>query len=1573
VDGLIRIRTTAGAVSRGREKVVRQDITHYKYWLNHRCRICGLLWPLCRHARAGGPLTKEEYTATRGYFDVDRTSRTLQRGLSRASQRLLVTDAQRTAKQYTPEYDKWLAEVRLRVSKQPNRLMTAEPLMTLRSNGIAARKKRNASKPLRSYTGPVGGRPHPWNMPANQRNDIVEVPTAARNHPWDSRVQVPVRKSVQTYLHRVGLGACYRTFEEHLPTRINSVELIRATSAADLRQMGRRMGAGRSRSLASLIGWTDKVDDMKRYGHLANVATAADQRVSVSTLVMQHATSHDYDSAKCEVDEARRRYRIAEKERQECLTRMDNLTIRQILQALKQQPTDVELMRVPAWSSPVEQVEILPSGAQYVVEFVTGEGSNVPTADVYCQVLGDEVVSKTIRCANVGAVHFGAGVSTPFRFSEEQQLGDVEKIVVQHTPALAGESWVLFGIIVTCERTNRRWSVAANDAKFDSDHPSRTFQMMPVSDGQRPLPSAICASESDTPLVGYAVHLRVRVVSELETEVPLSVVVRGEAGEHSVLVEVQHSGNNLEPIHAEATFECNALGKFKAIEVGDWAGTCGGDENPVQIFLEHADFERSDPTHDKISSRNRCHCYQWLPRRETLSLRGEDQDPHVIIKSQGTEQPAPRAWVLRLVTGDDRVARAMHTPKWKREPPTVTIILTCNGVAVDFPIVGLKYTPYIGEQFVCLIVPASFDLGRTVLSICADDRRPGGLSLPFEWNISSIQILGAEGGSEKTMKIWHAECEFTLKCHNSSTRRVIRPTCVDDIACYAGRVIVRAGRSGMPAAPVMALAMGTADNRVSLHAVSAPGYETTNGCQLIAPPQWLPKQKAVEYFEKKLNVSIQSHCATGVLVDIIEVVYNGKISPFRFSRELLRSDGMRSVSFRRLTHGADSEKLISEGSEELVARPEVGVGKGTALAPTPHKVFLRFSKSRMVQSIFCELGFRCETEEGSDMIWSQRIEMSQHPGYFAAHGEYEFPITLSDPELLGRPERILTSARIFVAADDWILECIGVVEVQSGEAFAAVFAPAAEDVAEKRVSHGGSEDEEKALDVRQQRSNVREKAMAVEVAKAEKALAKTEESRAETAQINARRLHAKIEREVAELEAEMQEKKNNASLSRARWRAAGSLAKAERKRSRSPDPWDRANDLVNGWAAAAQGAMPKEPATHRKEVVAGAATFADMTTQERMEAQARARWRIARIIDSDLALAARAPRPWEDNDSLAVTEDARDLGWDTLAESERWKLAEEAAADRMRGVRDYSGQRKKLGRPWVDYAKDLLTEWCVTVGGSLQESLSGRADREVKAQKSDVHRLLAALKEHKGMEVTWEEVTDEISAEQLLVVIAQQINPDDVDRYIRFVLTPLAEVQRHGWYEPPGLARLANLRLKDSTEAYEAAQLEMDDKVLAHKSAGNSVVFAEHAQLGAEADLRAAVGRFESSGGLLHREALLSSQGKVESEVQRQQRRPARAEELAASAELSWWQNHRQKPLNQWQKSIEHPPTAENPDGRIELLPWDKTMLRSRPGLAIEKKRHEIEQMAARDDELLSKGLYFDHKRGIYTAKKDMA
>lgn len=1570
LDGLIRIRTTAGAVSRGREKVVRQDVAHYKYWLNHRCRICGLLWPLCRHAREGGPLAKEEFSATRGYFDVDRKSRTLQRGLSRASQRLMVTDAQRTAKQYTPEYDKWLAEVRLRVSKNPNRLMTAEPVTTLRSASAAARKQRATMVAARTYKGPVSGRPHPWNMPPGQRNDIVEVPTAARNHPWDSRVQVPIRKSLQVYLQRVGLGPCYKIFEEHLPTRIKSVELIRATSAADLRQMGKRLGAGHYRSFASLVSLSDNPDDTRRFEHLANVAAAANQRLSVMMLAMQRATSHEVDAAKLAVEKARHAYRTAETERKDCLTRMDELTVSRILQALKIQPTAAELTRFPAWSAHAEPVETLSPGVQYIIDFVTSQDSNGPTADVFCQILGDKA-SKTVRCANVGWVHFGPGGGSPFRFYEEEQLGNVEKIVVQHTPAI-GNSWTLFGAVVTCERTNQRWSAFANDAKFDSGHPSRSFQATLVPDGQKALPSVNVADESD--LVGYTVHLQVRVVSELETEIPLSVVVRGEEAEHTALIEVKHSGNSLEAIHAETTFECNDLGKFKTIDVGDWAAMCGGNTAPVQVYLEHAEFERSDIDHNQISARLRCHCYQWLPRRETLSLRGEDQDPRVITKTNSSGEASPRVWILRLVTGDDRVARAMHTPKWKREPPTVTIILTCDGVAVDFPLVGLKYTPYIGEQFVCLVVPSSFDLSRSALSICADDRRPGGLSLPFEWNISKIQILAAEGGSEKKMQIWHAECGFTLRCHNSSTKRIVPPTCVDDIACYAGRVVVRPGCGGMPADPVLTLALGSTDNRVSLHAVKAPMNNEMNGCQLIALPQWLPKQTALAEFDKKLNVGVQSHCAAGVLVDMIDLAYNGRILSFGLARELLRSDGMRSASPNKLANFEGAAESTTTGGEELPHGPEATSildTKGQGSVPTPHKVFLRFSKSRMVQSIFCELGFRCETGEGSEMVWSQRLDMSRQTGYFAAHGEYEFPVTLSDERLLDRPERVLTSVRIFVAADEWIVECVGVVEVQSGEAFAAMFTPPiAEDVAETRVSHGGLEDEEKARDVRQQRSNVREKAMAVEIAKGEKAAAKTEESHAEKAQINARRLHAQIEREVAELEMELQEKKNESARSRARWRAAISLASSRKKRSRSPDPWEKAKDSINALAAAAQGAIPLESSKRRAELVTSAAAFAEMTTQEKMEARARARWRNARIIDSDLALAAREPRPWDNSDSLVITDELHELAWDSLAETERWKMAEEAAFDRMRGVRDYSGHKTSFGRPWVDYAKRLLTEWCVTVGGTWEESISGHADHEVKAQKTDVFRLLAALKEHNGIEVTWEEVADEYSPEQLLVVLAQQINPDDVDRYVRFVLDPLVEVQRHGWYEPPALARMANIRLKDATEALEAADVRMEEKTLAHKSAASRVVFAEHAQLGAEAELRASVLRFEASGGLLHREAHLTSQGKIESEMQRQQRRPARVEELAASAELSWWMNHRDKPLKQWQKAIEHPPTAENPDGRLELLPWDKTMLRSKPGLAIEKKRREVEMLAARDEELLSKGLYYDHKRGIYTTKK---
>ena len=45
--------------------------------------------------------------------------------------------------------------------------------------------------------------------------------------------------------------------------------------------------------------------------------------------------------------------------------------------------------------------------------------------------------------------------------------------------------------------------------------------------------------------------------------------------------------------------------------------------------------------------------------------------------------------------------------------------------------------------------------------------------------------------------------------------------------------------------------------------------------------------------------------------------------------------------------------------------------------------------------------------------------------------------------------------------------------------------------------------------------------------------------------------------------------------------------------------------------------------------------------------------------------------------------------------------------------------------------------------------------------------------------MAWHGVAEEVGAKELLIKLAQ-VDPDDVDRYVRFVLVPLAELQRHG-------------------------------------------------------------------------------------------------------------------------------------------------------------------------------------------------
>ena len=541
-----------------------------------------------------------------------------------------------------------------------------------------------------------------------------------------------------------------------------------------------------------------------------------------------------------------------------------------------------------------------------------------------------------------------------------------------------------------------------------------------------------------------------------------------------------------------------------------------------------------------------------------------------------------------------------------------------------------------------------------------------------------------------------------------------------------------------------------------------------------------------------------------------------------------------------------------------------------------------------------------------------------------------------------REDRKITAVRVFVAAHEWIVECVGVVDIQSGEAFAAVFAPANEK--DGRVSTGEAKDEALAMAVRQQDVAMHERAMGVEVAKGELEAAKAAESQAETDQINARRLRDSIAKELAESEAELAEREEASSRSRARWRASISRARAAKRRSRSPDPWQKAKELCDALAAATEPAGGRAssapPSTPRK--LGG--TWSEEAEQQKIEARARARWRFASTVAS--ALAPSQPRPWEAD-----------------MVDERWEAAVQAAARRKRGLGD-SFVTKQMGRPWEELAEEMLEEWCVTVGAkTLEEATAGvaRGGKKVKVPRADVHRLFAALKEMGGAEVAWDGVADEVGAKELLIKLAQ-VDPDDVDRYVRFVLVPLAELQRHGWFEPPALARIGRLRLAEAEANLSESNIALEDAGEACSSVANSVVLAEHALLGAEAELRGAHARFEQSGGLLHRETPLASQGRIESETQRQLRRPARIEEMAASAELSWWRASRRSALSaDVHRRLLTGLVACCTDNHKHHKPQ-----RSEQGLKIEKKRRLAEEQEERDNELRKIGLFFDREAGMY-------
>ena len=145
------------------------------------------------------------------------------------------------------------------------------------------------------------------------------------------------------------------------------------------------------------------------------------------------------------------------------------------------------------------------------------------------------------------------------------------------------------------------------------------------------------------------------------------------------------------------------------------------------------------------------------------------------------------------------------------------------------------------RRFICIGVPPSLQLPDVELKVQVDDRRPGGLTLPFKWNVVRSVRMGARTvvctagfklmskvGADKpnrllpagfcsvtiddvrTRETWHAECNEVIQCHDSVSSLRIVPTAFGTSACYSASLAVSDGtvccRDGvLPVQPLVAV------------------------------------------------------------------------------------------------------------------------------------------------------------------------------------------------------------------------------------------------------------------------------------------------------------------------------------------------------------------------------------------------------------------------------------------------------------------------------------------------------------------------------------------------------------------------------------------------------------------------------------------------------------------------------------------------------------------------------------------------------------------------------------------------
>lgn len=458
---------------------------------------------------------------------------------------------------------------------------------------------------------------------------------------------------------------------------------------------------------------------------------------------------------------------------------------------------------------------------------------------------------------------------------------------------------------------------------------------------------------------------------------------------------------------------------------------------------------------------------------------------------------------------------------------------------------------------------------------------------------------------------------------------------------------------------------------------------------------------------RMLVVGAHSLTAAPLQTSTVALTCNGYLHQYVLTAQLSRGQAMQRAraipTAPAVWEGSDSAR--NDVGASITVRDSTSVEDGNSgSAGAAYNIWLRFAAARLCASIEAELGFMCVEESSADdrggdkdqpaqatlMYWSERLILSAVPAYFAACGEYEFAVRVCDEALLEQQERRLAAVRLYVAADEWIVDRVGVVDAQSRDSFAAELVTFEATERDRR-----EQDETLAEAVRVARQERRTAGLQLEVTKAAQREAEADVNAREVAVTAAQAVDRRVQKEVREVEAEIAAATEGQIRGRRRWKKASAHARkmSRQPRSRSPDPWDpEHNAAIRDAAIREDQAIEKRAEQSRRGRGIIRRNDADSTlSSERQEALARARWRSScGCGDGEWAQRVRLPPPW------------LEPGVQELWEYEEQKLGRAGG----RGGAQAGSKRAASHRPWVAAAQELLTDWQQCVDGSRLEELA---------------------------------------------------------------------------------------------------------------------------------------------------------------------------------------------------------------------------------------------------------------------------